>query len=79
MRMVLVVVLALILSMMVADRVFAAGCDQGTYDLIYETVIQQVLDQPLTQESIETKNNTIELLRKLCNNQLSSYETGRKK
>jgi hypothetical protein len=53
-------------------------CNQIVYDKIYGDILQQTLDQKLTQKSINEKNNAIETLRKLCNGQLSSYELGRK-
>lgn len=52
------------------------GCDQTTYDKIYKQIIESTLDRPLTQQSIVLKNDTVEILRKLCNGQVSSYETG---
>jgi hypothetical protein len=52
-------------------------CNQCMYDLIYKNIIQIALDSKLTQKDIDLKNKTIENLRVLCNNQLSTYETGR--
>lgn len=54
----------------------AYGCDQELYDRLYLENIHQVLDRPLTQKAVDNKNNNIEFLRRLCNNQLSSYEKG---
>jgi len=79
MRLIAVIVAVRLFSLWLMSTADAGQvCDQTTYDQIYKELIQQVLNHPLTQESIETKNNSIEILRKLCHNQLSSLETGRK-
>lgn len=52
------------------------SCNQPVYDAIYTAIIQITLEAPkLTPKIINNKNNAIETLRKLCNEQRSSYET----
>jgi hypothetical protein len=51
------------------------SCNQQMYDAIYGAIIKMTLDAPNIQEAINYKNDVIENLRKLCNNQRSSYET----
>jgi hypothetical protein len=50
-------------------------CNQVIYDQIYKELVMNVINHKLTQKRIDQKNNSIELLRELCNGQKSSYET----
>jgi hypothetical protein len=49
-------------------------CNQAIYDRLYKAITQNALEAPLNPEVMEERNNAIELLRKLCNNQKSTYE-----
>lgn len=51
-------------------------CQQAVYDAIYRTVIEQSINSNLDKESILEKNSAIQLLRKLCRGQRSTFETG---
>lgn len=68
-----------ILVFLVLSSISVAGgpCDQDMYDLIYKNIVQQTLNSELTQKDVDLKNKTIENLRILCHNQLSTYEKGR--
>lgn len=50
-------------------------CNQVVYDQIYEILIRQTIKT----EDYRTRADTIELLRKLCNNQAFSLELGKRK
>jgi|WetSurMetagenome_2_1015567.scaffolds.fasta_scaffold1509930_2 hypothetical protein len=52
-------------------------CNQEIYDMIYKNLVLHTIDSDFTQISLDAKNDGIELLRKLCNGQLSSWEKGR--
>lgn len=52
-------------------------CDQDMYDRIYKAIIVNALDSKLTQKDVDLKNKTIENLRILCHDQLSTYEKGK--
>lgn len=52
----------------------ADTCNQGTYDQVYKAIIMQALNADFSPEMFEERNSTIELLRKLCNGQMSTYE-----
>ena len=54
----------------------AHGCNQPTYDMIYKAILDQAIKSDLNKQDYEVRNNTIELLRKLCNGQYSTYERG---
>ena len=49
-------------------------CNQAEYDKIYKAIIQQTLAKKVTTQAIQDKNQQIEELRALCNQQRSSYE-----
>jgi hypothetical protein len=54
-------------------------CNQVLFDQLYRQIIVNLINnKQFTQEQIDQKNDAIELLRKLCNGQKSSYELGRK-
>lgn len=50
------------------------ACDQGAYDRVYKALVQNTLEAPLTPGAIKERNDAIELLRKLCRGQKSSWE-----
>ena len=50
------------------------ACDQVMYDSLYKSIIMQAIHSKFTQVDIELKNNLIESLRKLCENQVSTWE-----
>lgn len=50
-------------------------CNQIVYDQIY----LELSHQAMKTEDYQTRANSIELLRKLCNGQLSSWEKGMQK
>jgi len=54
----------------------ALACNQQMYDAIYRAIILQTLQSKGTAKDFKLKNDTIENLRKLCNGQKSTYETG---
>ena len=56
----------------------ALTCNQHVYDMIYESILRQALESKLTQKDMEYRNNAIETLKKLCNNQTFSLETGKR-
>ncbi len=47
-------------------------CNQLVYDQLYETLIQQTIKT----EDYQRKQDAVELLKKLCNNQPFSLELG---
>lgn len=52
-----------------------AVCNQLIYDQIYVAILLNTLEKPvLNKEILSARNNAIEMLRKLCNGQRSSYE-----
>lgn len=53
-------------------------CNQEVYDLLYKGLILKAMESGLRQSDIDAKNSGIEILRKLCNGQLSSWEKGEK-
>jgi hypothetical protein len=50
------------------------ACNQEIYDMIYRNVVSEAIKQGATNKAMEERNRTIELLRKLCNGQKSSWE-----
>lgn len=63
---------AMVLLMSLTVR--ASGCDQIVYDKVYKGIIEDALITPVTREYLEERNNTISVLRSLCNGQISTYE-----
>lgn len=49
-------------------------CNQVVYDQIYYSVVANTLKTKVSKKDMDIRNNTIEMLRKLCNGQRSSYE-----
>lgn len=62
----------LILSSCIA---LGSSCNTRVYDQIYRAIIRQTEKSKLTRHDFVIRNNTIEMLRKLCKGQKSSYET----
>jgi len=55
------------------------ACNQKIYDQIYDTIVQRALDEirwEPEKKVFTERNDAIELLRKLCNGQKSTYEKG---
>lgn len=54
-------------------------CNQKVYDQIYDTIIQRAMDETRWEPAkriYTQRNDAIELLRKLCNGQKSTWEKG---
>lgn len=73
----MVYLLVLIVLCLVALNRAEAGqtpCDQRTYDRVYREILLQALKSDDSQLTFDTKNDSIELLRKLCRGQKSTLE-----
>lgn len=68
--------LILILVPLITQSVQA--CDQQLYDEFYRAIVLRCLNSKMTQEDIDHKNDAIVTLRRLCNGQLSHWETGKR-
>lgn len=53
-----------------------AECDQTTYDSIYKEILLITLSTDVTNKDMDYRNDTIEILRKLCYGQKSRWEKG---
>lgn len=69
----------LFLVLFLSTSCYADTCDQQTYDLLYKTIIRNALKKKeLTSKDFKIKNDSIEMLRKLCKGQKSSFEVNLK-
>ena len=63
---------------MLLTKIFLVGalsCNQTIYDQLYEAIVKEALESKQELSYVmKRRNNTIELLRALCNGQKSSYE-----
>lgn len=62
------------LRKVVLSLMLAYTCNQAIYDELYRRVVDINRRSKQTKLDMDNKNNSIEVLRKLCNGQKSTYE-----
>lgn len=62
--------LLIILGILSIAATYNKPCDQGMYDILYKSI----LEQALKENNITKRNNSIRTLRYLCKEQISTLE-----
>ncbi len=81
MRFLYPLIATMLLSMWVGA--ISKACNQKMYDLAYTAIVQNamkydVTDREAEYKAMEEKHREIDVLRRLCDDQKSSYEKGEK-